>query len=217
MEILKEANRMMNAPAGCYFPSLWLLQSLFSSYILRRLFSPETLVSHHKIIQFYCVGGGWNLAMLGSNTGADLGECILRVVWMSLVQNQSLLSRQKTIMLTVISVGFKFQGEVGELLKLSYLFSRTESSFLITSDYWALYNLCKASRKFCQHPGLPEDQELLRALQQLFNEVQWLAYPKRLNSHGKLLQGHCRRDIFYPSLPEEPADTGQRRRGRRTY
>lgn len=122
MEILKGANRMMNAPAGCYFPSLWLLQSLFSSYILRRLFSPETLVSHHKIIQFYCVGGGWNLATLGSNTGADLGECILRVVWMSLVQNQSLLSRQKTVMLTVISVGFKFRGEVGELLNYHICF-----------------------------------------------------------------------------------------------
>ena len=165
MEILREANRTMNAPAGCYFPSLWLLQSLFSNSILRRLFSPETVVSHHKIIQFYCVGCGWNLAILGSNTGADLGEGILRVVWMSVVQNQSLFSRLKTIMLTIISAGFHFWGEVAKSLKLSYLFSRMENSFLITSDYWALYHLCNGRRKFCQHPGLPEDQALLRGLQ----------------------------------------------------
>jgi len=42
----------------------WLLQSLFSTYIHRRLFSPETVVSPHKIVQFYCVRGGWNLAIL---------------------------------------------------------------------------------------------------------------------------------------------------------
>lgn len=65
--ILREEGRMMNTPAGCYFAFFWLLQSLFSSCILRRLFTPETVVSHHEIRQFCCVGSAWNLAILGSN------------------------------------------------------------------------------------------------------------------------------------------------------
>lgn len=71
--------------------------------------------------------------MLGSNTGPDLRRCILRVAWMSVIQNPSLLCRLKTIMLIIISVGVHFWGEVGKLLKLSYVFSRMENSFLITS------------------------------------------------------------------------------------
>lgn len=57
---------------GGYFdilPSLWLLQSSFSSCILRRLFSPESVVPHCKGMQSYCAGSGWNLAGLGSDLG----------------------------------------------------------------------------------------------------------------------------------------------------
>lgn len=54
---------------GCFdiLPSLWFLQSLFSSCILRRLFSPETVVPHCKGMQSYCAGSGWNLAILASD------------------------------------------------------------------------------------------------------------------------------------------------------
>lgn len=44
--------------------------AVFSETSLK-LVSPETLVSRHKIMQFYCAENGWNLAILGSNTRTD--------------------------------------------------------------------------------------------------------------------------------------------------
>lgn len=62
------------------FPLVY--QSVFSSSILRKLFSLESVV-------ITSVGGEWNMAIEGSNRGVGLEECILKVVWKLVVQNQS--------------------------------------------------------------------------------------------------------------------------------
>lgn len=127
-----------------------LQAALFLSFGFPSPCSAAMLPEGYFILKLLCLIIRWCssavLAILGSNTREDLGGCVLRVVWMSLVQSPSLLSRLKTKMLTIIRMVFQFWGEVGKSLKLSYLFSRMENSLLITGDYWALYKQHKGRR-----------------------------------------------------------------------
>src|SRR5690625_3829789 len=103
---------MMNAPAGYYFPSFWLLQSLFSSYILRKQLSPEPTWQIEVVLKGH-----------------------LEVSNRKSVHSSGL----KAKVLTAITVGFQFSGENEQSLKFSLF--RIQNSFPITNEYCPLYNL----------------------------------------------------------------------------